>query len=86
MWEEKPANKPLISGGSDRAPPIRLQNEITWTERNYLAKHKQGVIRNKNSLLASDGGLHNGNVVKEHDLPDCLVALLSALNSEFGKT
>ena len=22
--------KPLTSGGSDRAPPIRLQNKITW--------------------------------------------------------
>ena len=34
VGEKEPGNvggfKPLTSGGSDRAPPIRLQNKITW--------------------------------------------------------
>ena len=30
--------KPLTSGGSDRAPPIRLQNKITWMRDSLKAR------------------------------------------------
>ena len=62
--------KPLTSGGSDRAPPIRLRNEITWmcdskgvANKNYPQTWSSRTI--KNSLLVSDGGLCNGDVVDE---------------------
>ena len=44
--------KPLISGGSDRVPPLKLQNRSMWMrdslrcgEQNHIDKDKQGVIR-----------------------------------------
>ena len=33
--------KPLTSGGSDRVPPIRLQNEITWVCDSLKAQQKE---------------------------------------------
>ena len=95
MLRENPAIgrfKPLTSGSSDRAPPIRL-NESMYinvslskglVNKSYTAKQKQEVVGLLKKCLTVAYAMMT--LSRKYNLPvPCAVTLLSASNLEFNK-